>query len=73
MFHFHAERRQHGEIPIHSVRVIRRTADDDVVETVRAFARFVEAGEKFAVGEPREDAGARETLQVYDEIEFVRA
>ena len=73
MFHFHAERRQHGEIPIHGVRVIGRAADDDVVETVRAFARFVETGEKFPVGEPREDAGAREALQIDDEIELVRA
>ena len=69
----HAERRQHGQIPVHGVRVKRFSRDGEVVKAARAFADFIEADEKFSAREPRERAAAREALQVNDEIEILRA
>jgi hypothetical protein len=69
----HAERRQHGQIPVHGVRVKRFSRNGEVVKTARAFADFVEADEKFSAREPRERTAAREALQVNDEIEFLFA
>ena len=71
--HRHAERRQHGQIPIHRVREKTFARDGEIVKTARAFADFVEADEKISAREPGERAAAREALQVDDEIEFLRA
>lgn len=68
-----AERRQHGEIPIHGVRVKTFARHGDIVKAARAFAGFVEADEEFSAREPREDAAAQEALEINDEIEFLRA
>ena len=69
----HAQARQHGQIPIHGVRVERGAADGDIIKSPRAFADFVKADEKLSVGEPRERAAAREALQVNDPVEILRA
>ena len=69
----HAELRQHGQIPVHGVRVKRRAADGEVVKAARAFADFVQADEKFPVGEPGERAAAREALEVNHQIEILFA
>src|SRR5260221_5459684 len=69
----HAELRQGGEIPVHGVRVESFSRHGEVVKTARAFADFVESGEKFSVGEPCERAAAREALEVNDEVEILFA
>ena len=70
---WHAERRQHGQIPVHGVRVKIFARHGDIVKTARAFADFIEADEKFSACEPRKRATAREALQINDEIELLRA
>ena len=69
----HAEVGQHGQIPIHRVGVERGAADRQIIKAARAFADFVEADEKFAVGEPRERAAARQALEVNHPIEILFA
>ena len=69
----HTERRQHGEIPVHGVRVKGFSRDGEVIKPARAFAGLVEAGEKFSARKPRERAAAQQALQVDDEVEISRA
>ena len=69
----HAQMRQHGQIPIHGVGVKRGAPDSHVIKSPRAFADFVEADEKFPVGEPGERAAAREALEVNHPVEILFA
>src|ERR1019366_5968494 len=69
----HSEWRQRCQIPVHGVSVKRSAADGDIVKSARAFADFVQADEKFPVGEPGERAAAGEALQINHEIEMLVA
>src|ERR1700723_1957301 len=68
-----AERREHGQIPVHGVGVEGFARDGDIVKAARTLAGFVEADQKFPAAEPRENAAAKEALQINDEIEFLGA
>ena len=69
----HAERRQHGQIPVHGVREKTLARNGEIIKAARAFADFIQTDEKFSAGEPCEDPAAQQALEVNDQVEMLRA
>jgi len=66
-----AEQGQDGQVPIGGMGVEGVAGHGKVVKTAGAFPDLVEADQFFAIGQPGDDGGAGEALEVDDEVKIL--